>query len=168
MPVGPATRCILHGMHTHICTCGSTFCAFLESMAVPNHVVDEVTSIMDGKLPIHQKLTQVLQILQDHGLSQKQMVAPAAILVHPQNRGGTMISHHDAWKKGLAMLSVGLQKDLLHGSIGVQLSTDPQKRQSQVQKNQHLIHEAKNSLAPVSGHESNLGRRFHVFLIIDI
>ena len=77
---------ILHGMHTHICTCRSTFCAFFESMAVPSHVVDEVSSIMDGKLPIHQKLTQVLQILQDHGLSQKQTVAPAAILVHPQNR----------------------------------------------------------------------------------
>ena len=74
-----------------------------------------------------------------------------------------MISHHDSWKKGLAMLSVGLQKDLLHGSICVQLSTDPDKRASQIQKNQHLVHEAKNSLAPVSGHESNLGRRFHVF-----
>ena len=132
-------------------------------MAVPSHVVGEVTSIMDGKLPIHQKVTQVPQILQDHGLSQKQMVAPTDILVHPQNRGGTMISHHDSWKKGLAMLSVGLQKDLLHGSICVQLCTDPEKRQSQIQKNQHLVHESNNSLAPVSGHESNLGGRFHVF-----
>ncbi len=132
-------------------------------MAVPSHVVDEVTNIMDGKLPVHQKVTHVLQILQDHGLSQKQMVAPTAMLVHPQNRGGTMISHHDSWKKGLAMLSVGLQKDLLHGSICVQLSTDPQKRQSQIQKNQHLVQEADNSLAPVSGHESNLGSRFPVF-----
>ena len=73
MPVGSATRCIcMTRTHKHIL------------MAVPSHVVDEVSSIMDGKLPIHQKLTQVLQILQDHGLSRKQMVAPAAILVHPE------------------------------------------------------------------------------------
>ena len=69
-----------------------------------------------------------------------------------------MISHHDSWKKGLATLSVGAPE----GPAPWQ-PQDPQKRQSQIQKNQHLVHEANNSLAPVSGHESNLGRRFHVF-----
>ncbi len=125
-------------------------------MAVPGHVVHEVTTIMDGNLPVHQKVSQVLQILQDHGIAQKRMVVPADILVHPQNRGGTMFSHHSAWKKGLAVLGVGIQRELLHGSICIQLSTNPQKRQSQIQKNQNLVQEADSCLAPVAGHKGCL------------
>ena len=34
-----------------------------------------------------------------------------------------MVSYHDVWSKGRAMLAVGLQVKLLHGSLAMELST---------------------------------------------
>ena len=64
-----------------------------------------------------------------------------------------MLSFHDVWSKGQAMLSVGLQKKLLHGSIAMELSKDPTKRADQIKKNHQLVKDANGHLAPVTGQE---------------
>ena len=66
-----------------------------------------------------------------------------------------MVSHFDVWAKGHQLLGVGLQVQLLHDSICIQMATDPQKRQQQVWKNQQLVQEAGGSLAPVTGQEGH-------------
>ena len=53
-----------------------------------------------------------------------------------------MLSFHDVWSKGQAMLSVGLQKKLLHGSIAMELSKDPTKRADQIKKNPQMVKDA--------------------------
>ena len=39
--------------------------------------------------PVNQKFAKILQLLTDHGLCHKQILKPAQMLCHPQNRGGT-------------------------------------------------------------------------------
>ncbi|CAE7327779.1 bglB [Symbiodinium sp. CCMP2592] len=127
-----------------------------EAMAVPPAVVQEVEAIVNGREPVNTRVTKVLQVLEHHGLCQQQTLVPSQVLCHPSNRGGQMVSHFDVWAKGHQLLAVGLQVHLLQGSICLQMSTDPQKRQQQVWRNQQLVQESKGSLAPVSGAEGYL------------
>ncbi|CAE7726975.1 bglB [Symbiodinium sp. CCMP2592] len=120
-----------------------------EAMAVPPAVVQEVEAIVNGREPVNTRVTKVLQVLEHHGLCQQQTLVPSQVLCHPSNRGGQMVSHFDVWAKGHQLLAVGLQVHLLQGSICLQMSTDPQKRQQQVWRNQQLVQESKGSLAPV-------------------
>ena len=64
-----------------------------------------------------------------------------------------MLSFYDVWSKGKAMLSVGLQKKLLHGSIAMEVSKKSTKRSDQIAKNQQLVKDSQGHLAPVSGQE---------------
>ena len=85
-----------------------------------------------------------------------QVLKPSQILCHPDNRGGTAVSYHDAWTKGMAMLGVGIQISLLQGSIAIEMSKDEAKRKVQVSKNEQWFHEANGHLAPLSGQERSL------------
>ena len=66
-----------------------------------------------------------------------------------------MVSYHDAWAKGKAMLGVGIQVSLLHG-LAIEMSKDEAKRKVQVSKNEQWFHEANGHLAPLSGQERSL------------
>ena len=109
--------------------------------------------IVNGSEPVNTRVTKVLQVLEHHGLCQQQTLLPSQVLCHPSNRGGQMVSHFDVWAKGHQLLAVGLQVQLLQGSL--QMSTDPQKRQQQVWRNQQLVQESKGSLAPMTGQEGH-------------
>ena len=116
----------------------------------------QVKAMMDGPLTINQKVNQVIDLLEAHGLAHKVVLRPSQILCHPDNRGGTMVSYHDAWTKGMAMLGVGIQISLLQGSIAIEMSKDEAKRKVQVSKNEQWFHEANGHLAPLSGQERSL------------
>ena len=109
-------------------------------------VAAQVKAMMDGPLTINQKVNQV-------GLAQKVVLRPSQILCHPDNRGGTMVSYHDAWSKGMAMLAVGVQTSLLQGSMAIGMSKDEAKRKVQTSKNEQLFQEGIGHLAPPTGQE---------------
>ena len=67
-----------------------------------------------------------------------------------------MVSYHDVWSKGQAMLAVGLQVKLLQGSLAMELSKDSAKKKEQVAKNDQLAKESEGHLASVNGQESFL------------
>ena len=64
-----------------------------------------------------------------------------------------MVAYHDVWSKGQAMLAVGLQTKLLHGSLAMELSKDPAKKKEQLDKNDQLSKESEGHLAPLNGQE---------------
>ncbi|CAJ1458350.1 unnamed protein product [Effrenium voratum] len=124
---------------------------------VPDKVVQEVEAVMGSTAPVNSKVDTIVQLLRAHGLAHDQVLTPAQILVHPENRGKSMVSFHDVWSKGTQMCSVGFQKKLLDGqTICTQLATAETKRLAQVQANRQLVSEAKGHLAPVSGQEGFL------------
>ena len=90
--------------------------------AVSQQVVEEVQATMAGTDGIYHKIEKVLTILESNGWAQKMTIQPKDILCHPSSRGGAMLSFYDVWSKGKAMLSVGIQKKLLHGSIAMEVS----------------------------------------------
>lgn len=119
-------------------------------------VAAQVKAMMDGPLTINQKVNQVIDLLEAHGLAHKVVLRPSQILCHPDNRGGTMVSYHDAWSKGMAMLAVGIQTNLLQGSMAIEMSKDEAKRKVQISKNEQLIQEGIGHLAPLTGQERSL------------
>ena len=128
--------------------------ALFAMAGVPEKVVHEVESVMASAAPVNSKVDTIVQLLRTLGLGHDQVLTPAQILVHPENRGKSMVSFHDVWSKGTQMCSVGFQKRLLDGqTICTQLATAETKRIAQVQANRQLVSEAKGHLAPVSGQE---------------
>ena len=85
--------------------------------AVPAKVIQEVTDAMASNKGINQQLEQVIQCLEANSLAYRMTILPKQLLTHPDNRGGTMISFHDVWQKGNAMLAVGIQKGLLQDAM---------------------------------------------------
>lgn len=67
-----------------------------------------------------------------------------------------MVSYHDAWSKGMAMLAVGIQTNLLQGSMAIGMSKDEAKRKVQISKNEQLFQEGLGHLAPLTGQERSL------------
>lgn len=122
-------------------------------MALSKNVVEEVQATMNSAGGIHHKMDKALSILTTNGWAQKMTLKPSEILCHPCNRGGAMVSYHDVWSKGQAMLAVGLQVKLLQGSLAMELSKDSAKKKEHVAKNDQLAKESEGHLASVNGQE---------------
>ncbi|CAE7441057.1 unnamed protein product [Symbiodinium sp. CCMP2592] len=119
-------------------------------MAVPQSIVFEVQTIMDGEMPLNSKTEAVLAVLEHAGLASKQRLLPRHLLIHPDNRSQSMLS---VWSKGLAMSMVGFNVKLVEGTtIAFAMSTEPEKRAMQLAKNKALIDNAKGHLAPMTGY----------------
>ena len=128
---------------------------------VPEKVVQEVEACMSSTAPINSKVDSIVQLLRSNGLAHEQVLTPAQILVHPENRGKTMVAFHDVWAKGVQMASVRFQKKMLEGAtICTQLATSESKRQAQIAANRQLVADSKGHLAPVSGQEGPLAMPF--------
>ena len=75
---------------------------------LPATVVQEVNAIMDSTKPVNHKVDLIVKLLHQHGLARSQQLKPNDFLCHPSNRANLMLNHHDVWKKGMAMLQVGI------------------------------------------------------------
>ena len=66
-------------------------------------VAAQVKAMMDGSLAINQKVSQVIDLLEAHGLAHRVVLKPSQVLCHPDNRSGTMVSwqsHAGCWNPG--------------------------------------------------------------------
>ena len=61
----------------------------------------------DPMMPIRTKWLQIQKKLQENGLTYQQTLKPTQLLVHPLNRIGAMLSHHDCHQKGAKILATG-------------------------------------------------------------
>jgi hypothetical protein len=99
------------------------------------------------------KVDKILQALLAHNIAYYTAALPEAFLVHPSNRGGLMLNHFDVHDKGNTMLKIGVQLNKLVDSVAFEISTDPAKRQHQLEKNRQLVAASNGTLAPVLGGE---------------
>ena len=123
--------------------------------ACPAVVVSAVTSLLQSDIPMLEKMAQLTKTLKAQNLAWVQDITPGSCLVHPSNRAGQMLSVDDVWSKGLRMVSLGVQKQILMGagSVCIELSQDVARKAEQLEANRRLVALSHGQLAPVTGEE---------------
>ena len=125
-------------------------------MSVPPYVKEKVEGLLSTgcTLGVNTRLNMILEILKGYGLVYSTTIVPRDVMVHPCNRGSSMINHHDAHQKGSAILQAGVKSDLLTAnSLCVELSTLPHVRSQQIEANKKMVASADNMLSPLHGTE---------------
>ena len=119
---------------------------FMETYATTFHTTSFLSSAMDQELkksiskikddtmmPIGTKWQKIKQKLQENGLLYQQTLKPAQLLVHPKNRGGAMLSHHDCHQKGANILAIGADLQKIQSSVAIEVSNLKQTKKDQRQ-----------------------------------
>ncbi|CAE7253374.1 unnamed protein product [Symbiodinium sp. CCMP2592] len=126
-------------------------------MALTDEMKVEIGRILDSEEGVNVRIQKLFKLFLDSGLARHETVPPSAVLVHPSNRGGSMINGHDVVAKGELLTKQGVRLDLLEASsVAFTLSKHPDKRNAQVAANQALASSNPDLLAPPSGGERYL------------
>ena len=114
----------------------------------------EIEDILKSKKGVNHKLNAILSALTLANLAFGLLIKPNELLVHPHNRGGSMVNAYNCHTKGQAILEAGLKPDLLApNSICIEMSKDPQKRKAQLEANETMCANSDGLLGDVSGTE---------------
>ena len=116
--------------------------------SIGGSVKDVVDGILSSEHPVLVKVKKICECLEESGLCWRQTLTPDQVLVHPSNRGGSLVAAQDVWRQGERILSVGLRKELMTDSIAFEVSLDETKKQKQCQANVDLC-----KANPRSSHE---------------
>lgn len=120
-------------------------------------VKKEVEDCLGSQLGVNTKLEKVLVILANHGYCFDTIIRPREMMVHPMNRGGSMVNGHDCHLKGGNILLTGLKPSLLApSSLCMEVRRDPEKRKEQFLRNQNMITQAEGLLGDLHGDEKFL------------
>ncbi|CAK8991130.1 unnamed protein product, partial [Durusdinium trenchii] len=121
-------------------------------------VKDAMAKVLEDPVDgVNVKLDKVLELLKENFLAVEMQLRPAELLVHPGNRGGSMVSPHDVHRKGQNVVNTGLKRSLLAASsLCVELPRLPHVRKEQIEKNQTLCNQAEGLLGGVLGQEGYL------------
>ena len=126
----------------------------MASSSVP---VKELKAIWYNKqLDSGSKLQLSRKLLAERKLGEYRKLHTNKMLVHPANRGGRMLGHHDVHYKGHAMLQAGARLDKISDADCIGKSRDPSKSAEQVAANEKLVEASAGCLAPVRGEETHL------------
>jgi len=80
-------------------------------------VKDAMAKVLEDPVDgVNVKLDKVLELLKENFLAVEMQLRPAELLVHPGNRGGSMVSPHDVHRKGQNVVNTGLKRSLLAAS----------------------------------------------------
>ena len=109
----------------------------------------------DGLAP-NAKMESMLAVLQQASLCYKACMKPTDFIIHPHNRGGSMVNAHDVHEKGLKILQLGVRPSLLIDSVAIEVSTDNSVRDKQFGANRDLVEKSNGMLAPILGSERQL------------
>ncbi len=112
----------------------------------------EIQKILDNKLPISATCKQIKNVCFLHGKASMQTLDVDEILPHPANRGGRLLVAADAHSKGLTMVTVGADVDLVKGSVGWEMPSEPAKAIT-LKKIENLVQNSDGLLAPINGKE---------------
>ena len=99
------------------------------------------------------KWKNACSLLLAEGVIYKQKIQVQEMMVHPQNRGGTMIQVYNMHLKGKRIIECGFDASLLAASTCFEVSPEERNKTYQIQANQK-IHEAhQDFFVKCSGHE---------------
>ena len=132
-----------HGPHTDISSMSNS----------PLPWVGQLKSMMDSEMPINQKATQALNLLQGCGMAYVAKLQARDMLVHPSNRGGAMVNAFDVISKGEKICQVGWDLKKVSTSVCVELPYEPTKRKSVIDANTRLAEQSGGLLAKPFGQE---------------
>ena len=123
-------------------------------MAIPRAVKLEAQQLLDSKQPANLKMDKLNGLFLKNGLASYQTISCSQVMVHPSNRGGSMLNGHDVKAKGSQIMEQGLRLDLLKASsCAFELSKLPAVRKEQFDANIQLSKTQEGFLAPVQGNE---------------
>ena len=129
-------------------------CFWVSAMvAISETVKKNVEKILGSGEPVLVTVQKLTSFLLESGLAYKALIKPGEVLVHPQNRSGSMLSAVDCWAKGMRMWKVGVRKELLTESFAFELALCPQARNEQLAANRALVANTPQLLAPLTGKE---------------
>jgi hypothetical protein len=114
--------------------------------------VDEVKQILDKAMPAGAKIKAINLVLFAHGKAWHQHLNVDQVLPHVKNRGGRILIAGDVHTKGLRMVNVGPDIDLVDKSVAWELPEEPLKSVYMKQLKQ-LIENSEGLLAPINGSE---------------
>ena len=106
--------------------------------SIGGSVKDVVDGILSSEHPVLVKVKKICDCLEESGLCWRQTLTPDQVLVHPSNRGGSLVAAQDVWRQGERILAVGLRKELMTDSIAFEVSLEETKKQKQCQANVDL------------------------------
>lgn len=107
----------------------------------------------DQVLAVNTKAAKIITVLTGKGLVYDQVVPPALMLVHCQNRAGKMVNSFDVHEKGYQALKVGWSLEKLGQSYCFELPQSLEARDRQVKAMKLLVDSSEGRLAPLTGAE---------------
>lgn len=123
-----------------------------------SHVKALVEEVLEDPVPgVNAKLDKIVEILKQHSLATEMQLKPQSLLVHPSNRGGSMVNAFDVHRKGANVLQTGLKRSLLaSSSVCIEMARQAADRKAQIFKNQTLVAQSGGLLGEVLGKEQYL------------
>jgi hypothetical protein len=104
--------------------------------------------------PPNEHFRELVAILKKHKLCYKtETLHPRLFLTHIKNRGGLLLSPHNAHKNAANIKVAGADLEALTNSWAIELPVDGPLRQELLTKNEALIARAEGLLAQVNGEE---------------
>ena len=128
-------------------------CVSTASMAMDEPVKQAISKVMAQELPINTKWQKIKSLLVQGGHLYQAKLTPSHFLIHPSNRGGAMVSWHDCHDKGAKILATGPDFGKISMAVAMELATEPQAKEKQVQANQVLCQASQNQLPSPTGQE---------------
>ena len=104
-------------------------------------------------IPPNQHFASLVDILQKHKMCYKAQLNPALFLTHVKNRGGLLLSPHNAHKNAASIKAAGADLSALTNAWCFELAHDGETRRVTFEKNERLIKRAGGLLAEISGDE---------------
>ena len=121
-------------------------------MALSDAVKQQADAIMASEDVANLKVQKLNALWTSSGLASYQKHTPDRFLIHPMNRGGSMLNGHDMISKGERVLSQGLREDLLDCSA-VAFGLSSNLRQGQIEANRKLAAQFSSCMASPQGKE---------------
>ena len=103
------------------------------------------------------RMEAIVECLQSAGLCYKATLVPTDFVIHPYNRGGSMVNCHDVHQKGQQIVDMGVRPLCLVDSMAIEVSSDTDTRESQLNANRDLVAKSNGMLAAVLGTERLFG-----------
>lgn len=128
-------------------------------MNVNAEICKEVSDLLSPSctLGINIRMQRVLAVLEECGLLYSHVLPPSLFLVHPCNRGGTMLNGHNVHRKGMEIMESGVKPELLPAnSLAIEIALDVTTKETQFTANKKMVAGAQGLLASVRGDERYL------------
>ncbi len=125
----------------------------LEPMAVfSQDVKGAIAAILASTEPLNIQKQRLYDVLDAANLSHFEIINPADMAIHPDNRGGIMVNKQDVHDKGSGIVGSGADLNAIGESVCLDMANSAM-RSKYIAANEKLVAESDGMLAPMTGQE---------------